>query len=192
MKNYILKRVEECKYLGIIFYFNLKWDSHTQYIVKKTKYLIFVFYKIVKYMQTDTMRIIYFALFHSIINYGIIAWGGVYNNSSDVLQRVQYRLLKIINKNRFIQNNPMNLKQLFAYISLHFNYSTLKELYLNSNSKTRKKSIAIPKRSKTVTRKSSYLTSIKIYNSLPNDMKTLDHTKTSNKEKLKKWIQEYC
>ena len=107
--------------------------------------MIFVFYKIAKYMETDTMRIIYFALFHSIMNYGIIAWGGASNNSTDELQRVQYRILKIINKNRFIQNQPMNIKQLFAYTSLLTNYSTLKELYLNSNSKTRNKSIAIPK-----------------------------------------------
>ena len=190
IKNYVLQRVEECKYLGINFDYNLKWDSHTQYIVKKTKYLIFVFYKIAKYMETGTMRIIYFALFHSIMNYGIIAWGGAYNNSTEVLQRVQNRILKIINKNSFIQNHPMNIKQLFAYTSLISNYSTLKELYLNSNSITRKKSIAVPKRNKTVSEKSNYITSIKIFNGLPNDMKTLDLTKISAKEKLKRWIKE--
>ena len=84
----------------------------------------------------------------------------------------------------------MNLKQLFAYISLDFNYSTLKELYLNSNSKTRKKVLLYQIDVKLLAKKVVILFQLKFI-SLPNDMKTLDHTKTSTKERLKKWIQEY-
>ena len=98
-----LKRVEECKYLGLIYDYNLKWDGYIEYIINKTKYLIFIFYKLAKLMQTETMRMIYYALFYSIINYGIIAWGGAYNHNINLLQKVQRRLIKIINKNKFIQ-----------------------------------------------------------------------------------------
>ena len=35
-------RVTDCKYLVIIFDFNMKLDKHIQYIINKTKYLIFV------------------------------------------------------------------------------------------------------------------------------------------------------
>ena len=54
--------------------------------------------------------------FHSRLNYGNIAWGGAYNNYLSLLQRLQNRLLKIVNKNKFIvHNNPLNLDQLFVY-----------------------------------------------------------------------------
>ena len=70
-----IKRVENIKYLGIIFDSSMRWNQHFEYIYNKTKYLIFVFYELSKLMTTDTLRMIYYALFHSIISYGIIAWG---------------------------------------------------------------------------------------------------------------------
>ena len=55
--------------------------------MKKTKYLIYIFYKISKSMTIETLRMIYYAYFHSIINYGIIAWEGAYNNKLDLLRK---------------------------------------------------------------------------------------------------------
>lgn len=76
-----LKRVEECRYLGIHFDFSLKWDVHIQYIINKTKYLVYIFYKLNKIMLTKILMMIYYAFFSSIINYDIIAWGGAYQNN---------------------------------------------------------------------------------------------------------------
>ena len=53
-------------------------------------------------MTIETLRMIYYAYFHSIINYGIIAWEGVYNNNLDLLRNLQKRILKIVHKNNFI------------------------------------------------------------------------------------------
>ena len=90
-----IRRVVNTKYLGIIFDSYMRWNEHCEYIYNKTKYLISVFYKLSKLMTTDTLRIIYYALFHSIISYGIIAWGGAYSNSKNLLIKLQIRLLKI-------------------------------------------------------------------------------------------------
>ena len=93
-----IEKVENTKYLGIIFDSYMRWNEHCEYMYDKTKYLIFVFYKLSKLMTTDTLRMIYYALFHSIISYGIIAWGGAYSNSKNLHIKLQMRLLKIINK----------------------------------------------------------------------------------------------
>ena len=94
----------------------MRWKEHMEYIYNKTKYLIFIFYKLAKLMTIDTLRMIYYALFHSIISYGIIAWGGAYSNSKSLLNRLQIRLLNIINKNKFtFVKNPMSLDQIFSY-----------------------------------------------------------------------------
>ena len=67
-------------------------------------------------MTTDTLMMIYYAFFHSMISYGIIAWAGAYNNTRDLLQNLQKRILKIIDKNNFIEQNfPMNLEQMFTF-----------------------------------------------------------------------------
>lgn len=131
---------------------------------------------------------IYYAFFHSIINYGIIAWGGAYKNNINLLQNLQKRILKIVNKNNFVQNNPMNLEKLYAYESLLFHYVDLKTKYQNSSSKTRNKNIIIPKFKKKVSNKKCYLKAISVFNLLPNELKTLHIDKAWQKKKLKNWI----
>ena len=56
-----INRVENTKYLGIIFDSHMTWNEHCEYIYNKTKYLIFVFYKS-KLMTTDTLRMISYAI----------------------------------------------------------------------------------------------------------------------------------
>lgn len=76
IQNQKIKRVESHKYLGIYFDYNMKWHNHIEYLTNKTKYLIYVFAKIKKTMNTDTLLKIYYAFFNSIVSYGIIVWGG--------------------------------------------------------------------------------------------------------------------
>ena len=160
------------------------------YIYNKTKYLIFVFYKLSKLMTTDTLRMIYYALFHSICSYGIIAWGGAYSNSKNLLIKLQIRLLKIINKNKFaVDKNPISIDQIFSYESLSYHYEELQTTYINSNSNTRKKHIQIPRRHLAVSIKNSYIRAITHFNNLPNELKTI-RNKNRRKLKLKQWVRE--
>ena len=76
INNKQINRVESFKYLGIIFYSNVRWDKHIESTIKKTKYLVFIFSKLSKIMQTKTLMVMYYALFNSIISYEIIASGG--------------------------------------------------------------------------------------------------------------------
>ena len=122
-------------------------------------------------MTTDTLRMIYYA-FHSIISYGNIAWEGAYSNSKSLLNRLQIRFLKIINKNKItLVKNPMNLDQIFSYESLTYHYEKLQLAYINSNSTTRKKSIQIPRRQLTISIKDSFIRAIMQFNNLANESK---------------------
>ena len=182
-----LKRIDNCRYLGLIFDYKMKWDKHVDYLISRTKYLIFIFYKLSKVMNSETLKMIYYSLFHSIISYGVIAWGGAYTNTKKLLQNLQNKLLKIINKNKFdTYRNPMKLEQICALESLTYHYDNLKSKFLASNSITRKKYIQIPNRKKTVSRKNSYIKAINLFNILPDDLKILC---TKNKKtKLKEWV----
>lgn len=119
------------------------------------------------------------------MSYGILVWGGAYKNNIKLLQNLQNRILKIVNKNKFVQNNPMNLDKLFTYESLIYYYCDLKDKYLNSNSVTRNKSIIISIYNKRVSNKNCYLKAISIFNILPQELKVLKIDKFSQKNKLK-------
>ena len=70
----------------------------------------------------------YYAFFHSYINYGIIAWGGIYKDNMTRLQNIQTRILKIIDKNCFVENTPLNIRQVFTLEALMYHYEDLKEI----------------------------------------------------------------
>lgn len=183
-----INRVGTCKYLGIIFDYRMRWENHIQHIVNKTKYLIFLFYKFSKFMLTETLLMIYYAFFHSIINYGIVAWGGCLPSHKLMLNKLQSKLLKIIFNNRFeTDRKPLNIDQLFALESLWYHYNELKNKYSNSNSVTRRGSVLLPLIFKTIGSRDSYIKAIHLFNNLPNELKTLSCSKYC-KTKLKKWI----
>ena len=150
-----LKRVESCKYLGVTFDYNLRWDRHIEHVINKTKYLIFLFYKLSRIMAIKVLKMINFAFFQSIVIYGIIAWGGAYKTEAIVLQNMQKRILSIVNKNTFPNKIPLNIKQLFDYESLLYNFKTLRNRYIKSESKTRNKSIQLPKSGKKLVKKTA-------------------------------------
>ena len=45
-----IKRVTHYKYLGLIFDFNMKWNKYMDYIINKTKYLIYIYIYLLIYI----------------------------------------------------------------------------------------------------------------------------------------------
>ena len=126
-------------------------------------------------MDTNTLMTIYYAFFHNVINYGIIAWGGANPTQTNMIQQIQNKLLKIIFKNKFQESNvPLHVKQMFTLESLCCHYQILKDTFNNSSSNTRKKSLQLPQMSKSISDKNSFVIAMKAFNELPNDLKTLD------------------
>lgn len=44
-------RMEECNYLGVIFDQNLRWNKCIKFLIKKTKYLVYISYKLRKWAK---------------------------------------------------------------------------------------------------------------------------------------------
>ena len=79
----------------------------------------------------------------------------------------------------------MNIKQLFTWDSSKYYYNEMKNIFTNSNSKTRNKAILLPKIDKRVSEKNNHIKAIKTFNQLPNELKTLEIDKRSTMFKLK-------
>lgn len=191
IEDKLLKRVVSSRYLGIIIDYNLKWKEHIEYVVKKSKYLVFIFYKLSKFAQTKALLQLYYAYFVGILNYGVIAWGGAYYTNVYPLQYLHNKILRIISKNKFINENyPLSLDQLYALEALTIHYEELSNKYRTSMSITRHKPIQLPNIDKTVYKNSTIVVATKAFNRLTVDLKELNIKNKSTKKKLKKWIQK--
>jgi hypothetical protein len=141
-------------------------DKHVQYIINKTRYLLFIFYKLRCMVSSHTLMIIYHNLSFSIATYGILVWGGAYENVIKSLQKRPLKLTKI---------NDTKIKLLvtdhFKIESLLHHYVKLKNTFQISNRNTRYQSIQLPKTYKSVSCKNSEFIATRLFNTLPYELK---------------------
>lgn len=105
--NEKIYEAKSTKYLGIIVDQFLKWDLHIEYLVKKMKFLLHKFYTLRQILDRSMLMTLYQNLIESILGYGILVWGSMYNKTLKTLQIMQNRLLKIIYKQNL--RYPTNL-----------------------------------------------------------------------------------
>ena len=188
LDNHLLNRVQSTSYMGVIFDQNIKWKEHVKSIYKRTRYLIYIFSRLKNILSFNNLISAYFAFFHSIATYGIIAWGSAYGNSKNLLLNLQEKLYNIVRNKNSKNNSILNINQTYIYKSIISEYQCLKDKYLNSNSKTRNKNLIFPEIRLNIGKMNHIFTATKIYNKLPHILKTLDIKKKSSKKIIKEWI----
>lgn len=188
INDHKLQRVEYCKYLGLYLDYRLKWNTHIDSIVKKTKYLIYIVSKLAKFMNENALMTIYYALFHSISTYGVIAWGSAYNNVISKIQVVQSRIIKIVKKGN-TTNYPLTIKQTFLFESISYNIVDLLNKYKVSDKVTRSK-LTMPKITKTIKQKSSVIVALKIFMKFEANFIIRIEKIKNKKATLKTWIKD--
>ena len=176
----MLTRAEYVKYLGVFIDCNLKWKKHILETTKKLRYLIYIFYKIRIMFREKQLIEIYYALFWSIATYGIIVWGGVYDNTLKPLEDIQKRILKLIFFEKtslsietiFRDHIIISIRKYFLQKALLNNFNVLKIEYDNlRNSNKRTTSLVPPKFRKELMRRNHKYVCYKIFNILPGELK---------------------
>jgi len=95
--NYI-KSSSNTKFWGLIINDCLSWKARIDQMMSKLNTACFVIRMIQAIMSPETLRIVYFACIHSVINYGIILGGN--QPYSDKIFKIQKRLIRIITNSR--------------------------------------------------------------------------------------------
>ena len=67
------------KYLGILIDPHLNWNYHTKMLTPKLSRAVGMLAKIRHFVSTENLRIIYFGIFSSLLNYGAQIWGQYHN-----------------------------------------------------------------------------------------------------------------
>jgi hypothetical protein len=136
-------------------------------------------------MSQETLKMVYYAYFHSIVNYGLIFWG---NSSHSVkMFKLQKNIIRIITGCRsrcscrdLIKNLkilPLQSQYILSLFLLVFKDEN--KFLLNSNiynMNTRQKyKYHLPSSSLSLYQKEVYFTSIKVFNNLPQSINNLSN-----------------
>jgi hypothetical protein len=129
-QDQLLKESSQTKFLGLELDKNLNWRCHTQRILPKLSSTCYLLRRMSYICNLSTLKMIYFAYFHSIIEYGIIFWG-ISTDSKKILIQ-QKRIIRIMTGS----NSRTSCRALFRKLEIltvpsQFIYSTMRFLSAN-------------------------------------------------------------
>ena len=118
----------QVKYLGIIVDQHLKWNKHISFLCNRLRKTIHKFSILRSYLPVNVLRIVYLALVQSIIQYGILGWGGIGKSNLTPLILLQKRIIKIClhkpldypTKLIYQEFGVLNIEQIYKYILLSY------------------------------------------------------------------------
>ena len=99
-----IKRVDSCKYLGVIIDSGLKWKDHIDYVHNKLIKYSSIFNKLRNMLPSPCLKSIYFALAHPHILYGIEIYANTRPTYLKPLNVLNNKLLRIL-QNQRLQNS---------------------------------------------------------------------------------------
>lgn len=78
----VIKFSDDTKFLGIRVDKHLKWSCHIDTLCNKIARLCHTIKNLKEYLNLDSLKLYYFAQVHSLLSYGVVAWG----SGSDVMR----------------------------------------------------------------------------------------------------------
>ena len=101
-----LEPTKQVKYLGVVLDPHLNWSYQTDGLATKLTRAVGMLAKIRHFVQTNTLRSIYFGIFSSLLTYGSQVWGQFPNQNVHRLQNIQNKAIRIINFSKY--NDPVD------------------------------------------------------------------------------------
>lgn len=195
-----IQQANDVNYLGVLVDQHLRWDVHIDRLTKRARKLIYLFVRLRPVLPESVLRMLYFSLAQSLLQYGIIGWGWAYENTLSSLKTIQNCLLKIILRKPklfpthllFSESKVLSLKGLFYHNIILYNLKNdlFKPISRISSSRSEEACLVEVPRMFTVAgqRSIAYLAP-KAFNLLPRSLKIASTANAiSFKTKLKKFF----
>ena len=100
------------KYLGILIDPYLKWNYHTDLIAPKLSRAIGMLSKLRHFVNSNTLRSVYYGIFSSIMTYASQVWGQISNKYINRITRLQDKAIRIINFAAFNESREKLYKKM--------------------------------------------------------------------------------
>ena len=173
-----IDRVTSYKYLGVMLDNRLSWAPHAKYVNNKLRKCIFMFNSLSNVLDKAQLKTVYHAYVQSILQYGIISWGGAYTTIIRPLNITQKLIIKSALKKPIrypshlvfqdfpvLDTRQLFIKALSCYAFKH-DFDFL-EKYDHLYPTRRQTNISNPRISKSVCTTNSYYIAHVIYGRLP-------------------------
>ena len=85
------------KYLGVLLDEHMSWNEQIYQIKLKLNRAIGILSKLRSHANVNTLRIAYYSLFQSHLQYGVQPWGQKNQEIKEIMQKLQDRALRKIN-----------------------------------------------------------------------------------------------
>lgn len=168
-------------FLGITMDSGLSWSNHIDNLCLKLNKSLFSLRYLSEFLNMNTLKIVYYGYFVSLLNYGIIFWGAASMSSVCRVFKLQKKAIRLIYGVRsrescrevFLRERLMTLPSLFIYSVSVYTYrnphlfSTGTHHYTTRN----KNNLLIPIHHSNKFRKSIEYLGPTILNNLPNTIK---------------------
>lgn len=197
-----INEVSQTKYLGIVVDKFLKWHPHIEYLSNKIRCLIHKFYILREILSTTILILIYKSLVESLIRYGILVWGGLYENALYRLNVVQKYILKVMFRRERMYPSELLFSDDICNVRSLYMVSVSAFIHINREAKntvnhcyfTRARmnnDIIIPVNNNNINLKSVAYLGPKIYNMLPGTLKAVKNIYRFKKECKNYITREY-
>lgn len=195
----LIPESESMKYLGIVIDRHLRWDLQLATISSKLKGLLSRFKFLKEFLDVSHLKTVYYSLIQSQLSYGILGWGGVSDCHLTNANTVQKWIIRIIydkdvtypSNALFEESGLFDIRQLFALktlLNMHQGKLKLESVNHTYQTRNKKNTFAIPKCEKRIGQRSLEFIGTKIYNSLPDSVKSIQQY-SRFKIGIKRWLQ---
>ena len=183
----LVDRNESAKFLGITLTETLNWREHILNLKKRLSGALYCLRMLKRAIPTAEVKNVYYAYFHSIATYGIMAWG--VSRESEGVFRMQKSAIRLMSglqqrdscRGYFKKHGILTLPCCFIRACLEYIHSDRESLQTNAENhsyNTRHGENLLIPRHRIERSQNTYLyTAIKLYNSLPSNIRNLTNVK---------------
>ena len=107
-----IKRENSLKYLGVMIDENLTWNTDVELVEKKISKSVKVLFKDSRFLNSKSLRSIYFALVHLYLNYANITWASTNKTCLKIILGKQKQAAKLISSDDISISSKLLMKQL--------------------------------------------------------------------------------
>jgi hypothetical protein len=185
--NNKIANVYNTKFLGLTLENTLTWKTRIDTIIPKLSSASFALRVVKPFLSQDSLKMVYYSYFHSIMTDGLIFWGNFHY--SNIIFRLQNRIIRIIvgirdrdscrehfKKIKILPLQSQYILSLLLFIVDNGDYFKVNSEIHNINTKN-KVNLHLPITNLSVHQKGMYYSGIKMFNSLPSQIKDFSHNR---------------
>jgi hypothetical protein len=190
--------VYNTEFLGVTLDNTLSWRTHIDTIIPKLSSACFSLRVVKPFLSLDSLKMVYYSYFHSVMTYGLIFWGN--SHHSNIIFRLQKRIIRIIvgirgrdscrehfKKLKILTLQPQYVLSLLLFVINNGDYFKMNSEIHNISTRN-KSNLHLPISNLSVYQKGTYYTGIRVFNSVLSQIKELFHNRNQFKRALKNFL----